>query len=105
MGKFDFLSDQRFAGLAPFAKKVWLASPTMHGEEQKYVDEAIRTNWVSTVGENIDEVERRAAKEIGCGYGSAAPWCQALWGKTLRTAETWEGGTIWAAGFLFGHDL
>lgn len=65
MGKFDLLSDQRFAGLVPFTKKVWLASPTMHGEEQKYVDEAIRTNWVSTVGENIDEVERTAAKEIG----------------------------------------
>lgn len=71
MGKFDLLSDQRFAGLVPFTKKVWLASPTMHGEEQKYVDEAIRTNWVSTVGENIDEVERMAAKEIGCGYAVA----------------------------------
>ncbi len=71
MGKFDFLSDKRFAGLVPFTKKVWLASPTMHGEEQKYVDEAIRTNWVSTVGENIDEVERMAAKEIGCGYAVA----------------------------------
>ena len=71
MGKFDLLSDQRFAGLVPFTKKVWLASPTMHGEEQKYVDEAIRTNWVSTVGENIDEVERTAAKEIGCGYAVA----------------------------------
>ena len=33
----------------------WLSSPTMHGEEQHWVDEAIRTNWVSTVGANINE--------------------------------------------------
>ena len=44
--------------MQPFQKKVWLSTPTMHGEEQKWVDEAIRTNWVSTVGANINEVER-----------------------------------------------
>ena len=52
----------------PFQKKVWLSTPTMHGEEQKWVDEAIRTNWVSTVGENINEVERLAAEKIGRPY-------------------------------------
>jgi dTDP-4-amino-4,6-dideoxygalactose transaminase len=43
----------------------------MHGDEQKYVDEAIRTNWVSTVGANINEIERIAAEKIGCGYAVA----------------------------------
>lgn len=52
----------------PFQKKVWLSTPTMHGEEQKWVDEAIRTNWVSTVGENINEVERLTAEKIGRRY-------------------------------------
>ena len=51
--------------IQPFQKKVWLSTPTMHGEEQKWVDEAIRTNWVSTVGENINEVERLTAEKIG----------------------------------------
>ena len=51
--------------ITPFQKKVWLSTPTMHGEEQKWVDEAIRTNWVSTVGENINEVERLTAEQIG----------------------------------------
>ena len=62
----DYLSDPRFAGLKPFESKIWLSSPTMHGEEQKWVDEAIRTNWVSTVGANINEVERMTAEKIGC---------------------------------------
>ena len=63
MSRMDYKSDLRFAGIKPFAGKVWLSSPTMHGGEQMYVDEAIRTNWVSTVGENINEVERLTAKK------------------------------------------
>ena len=49
MNKHNFQEDSRFKGLKPFDKKIWLASPTMHGDEQHWVDEAIRTNWVSTV--------------------------------------------------------
>ncbi len=63
-----FFQDPRFAGIEPFEKKVWLSSPTMHGEEQYWVDEAIRTNWVSTIGENINEVERQMAERIGVKY-------------------------------------
>ena len=52
----------------PFEKKVWLATPTMHGEELAYITEAYNTNWMSTVGENINEVERRICEKIGCGF-------------------------------------
>ena len=58
-------NDPRFKGIKPFEKKIWLSSPTMHGDEQKWVDEAIRTNWVSTVGANINEVEHMTAEKIG----------------------------------------
>lgn len=60
--------DFRFSGIEPFKSKIWLASPTMHGNEQKWVDEAIRSNWVSTVGENINEVEKQIAEYIGVNY-------------------------------------
>ena len=52
----------------PFETKVWLSSPTMHGEELKYMQEAYETNWMSTVGKNINEVERIVAEKIGCKY-------------------------------------
>jgi len=65
------LNDPRFSGIQPFENKIWLSSPTMHGEEQHWVDEAIRTNWVSTVGENINEVERMTAGKIGRKHGVA----------------------------------
>ena len=69
--KYDFISNSRFAGIKPFEKKVWLSSPTMHGDEQKWVDDAITTNWVSTVGVNINEVERIATEKIGRKYAVA----------------------------------
>ena len=61
----DFLNDPRFEGIESFKSKLWLSSPTMHGEEQHWVDEAIQTNWVSTVGANINEVERQVAGIVG----------------------------------------
>ena len=64
----DFTSDPRFRGIEKFDRKVWLSSPTMHGDEQRWVDEAIQTNWVSTVGANINEVEKEMAEYIGVKY-------------------------------------
>ena len=66
-----FLKDPRFVGIEPFEKKVWLASPTMHGDEQRWVDEAIQTNWVSTVGANINEVEKQVAAYVGVKHAVA----------------------------------
>ena len=59
------------ASIKPFEKKLWLSSPTMHGPEIEYVKEAYETNWMSTVGRNIDEVEKTAAQYIGRKYAVA----------------------------------
>ena len=63
--------------LVPFEKKLWLASPTMHGEELQYMTEAYETNWMSTVGTNINEVERIAAEKAGVKYAVALSSCTA----------------------------
>lgn len=54
-----------------FNKKIYLASPKMHGEEQEFVKKAFDTNWLSTIGENIDQVEKEMSAYIGvkCGVG------------------------------------
>lgn len=57
--------------IKPFEKKVWLASPTMHGEEQKYVNRAFELNWITTAGENINEVERLTAEYVGVSHAVA----------------------------------
>ena len=56
---------------APFKEKVWLSSPTMHGEELTYMKKAFDTNWMSTVGENINEVEKQIAEKLGCSCAVA----------------------------------
>ncbi len=65
---YDFQADPRFRGIEPFQARVWLSSPTMHGDEQRWVDDAIETNWVSTVGRNIDEIEKAIAEYVGVKY-------------------------------------
>ena len=57
--------------IKPFEKRVWLASPTMHGEEQKYVNLAFEQNWITTAGENVNEVERITAEYVGCKHAVA----------------------------------
>ncbi len=53
---------------SPFKSKIWLSSLTMHGEELKYMAEAYETNWMSTIGANINEVEHLTAEKTGCKY-------------------------------------
>lgn len=54
-----------------FPEKVWLSSPTMYETSMQYAMEAYRTNWMSTVGANINELERRVCEKVGCGYAVA----------------------------------
>ena len=61
----DLSSDPRFKGIERFEDRIWLSTPTMHGDEQKWVDHAISTNWVSTIGENIDVIEQLVSEKIG----------------------------------------
>ena len=63
--------------IKPFDQKVWLASPTMHGPELKYVKEAYDTNWMSTVGKNINEVEKIAAEKADVKYAVGLSSCTA----------------------------
>ena len=87
--------------IKPFEKKVWLSSPTMHGEELEYVKKAYETNWMSTVGENINEVERQIAEKVGCKYavalsaGTAAlHLCTKLAGEKLYGMPKTNAGTL-----------
>ncbi|MCI8729798.1 MAG: aminotransferase DegT [Lachnospiraceae bacterium] len=71
MTAYSFNGDKRFRGIEPFADRLWLASPTMHGEELTYIKEAYETNWMSTVGENINKLEQAASEYIGVGHAVA----------------------------------
>ena len=52
-------------------KRIYLSSPTMHGEEQRFVAEAFDTNWVAPLGPNVNSFETEMASYTGCGYAAA----------------------------------
>ncbi len=90
--------------MKPFDSKVWLSSPTMHGEELKYMTEAFETNWMSTVGVNINEVERMAAEKVGCKYAVALSAGTASLHLAMKLAgERLYGQLDLGKGALFGY--
>lgn len=71
MTGYSFRDDERFKDIKPFTNRRWLSSPTMHGEELEYIKEAYETNWMSTVGENIDRLENTASEYTGVKHAVA----------------------------------
>ena len=86
-----------------FERKIWLATPTMHGEEMKYVKEAYDTNWMSTVGANINEVEKIAAERAEMKYAVGLSCCTAALHLAVKHAgETLYGKPAISHGALEG---
>ena len=52
-------------------KKIYLSSPTMHGEEQEFIKEAFDTNWVAPLGPNVNAFEKELADYVGISHASA----------------------------------
>lgn len=84
-----------------FENKIWLSSPTMHGEEIEYVQEAYNTNWVSTVGKNIDEVERIVAEKMGCKYAVGLSTGTASLHLAMKLAGIKKGDKVFCSDVTF----
>ena len=92
--------------MKPFADKVWLSSPTMHGKELEYMTEAYQTNWMSTVGENINEIEAQIAEYVGVKYAVAlSAGTAALHLATKLAGERLYGQARPDKGALDGHKV
>ena len=97
---------QNTKNIKPFDKKVWLSSPTMHGDEQKWVNDAFVKNWITTAGENINEVEKIVAKRIGVKYAVALSCgTAALHLATKLAGERLYGQAKPNCGTLQGHKV
>ena len=84
-----------------FEQKVWLSSPTMHGEELEYIKEAFDTNWMSTVGKNIDETERMACEKVGCKYAVALSAGTAALHMAVKLAGVKPGQKVFCSDMTF----
>ena len=107
----------RSENMKPFESKIWLASPTMHGDEMRYVIEAYETNWMSTVGVNINEVERIAAEKAEVKYAVGLSCCTAalhlcvklagekLYGKSANGHGAVESKRVFCSDMTFSATL
>ena len=82
-------------------KKIWLASPTMHGDELQYMTEAYETNWMSTLGENINEVERLACETVGCKYAVPLGSGTAALHMAVKLAGVKQGDKVFCTDMTF----
>ena len=100
-----------------FENKIWLSSPTMHGEEARYMMEAYDTNWMSTVGKNINLIEEQVADYIGVKYavalsaGTAALHLatklagERLYGQARPNSGTLQGKRVFCSDVTFDASI
>lgn len=87
--------------MKPFAKRIWLSSPTMHGDEMNYINEAYNSNWMTTIGENINEIERLVCERTGSKYAVALACGTAALHLAIRLAGVKKGDRVFCSDLTF----
>ena len=82
-------------------KRIYLSSPTMHGEEQKYVQEAFDTNWVAPLGPNVNAFEQEIAAYTGCGHAAALSAGTAAIHMALKLLRVERGDVVFVSDLTF----
>ena len=82
-------------------KRIYLSSPTMHGEEQKYVQEAFDTNWVAPLGPNVNAFEKEMAEYTGCGHAAALSAGTAAIHLSLKLLGIGQGDVVFVSDLTF----
>lgn len=82
-------------------KRIFLASPTMNGQEMKYIHEAFDTNWVAPLGKNVDEFEKELASYVGVSYAAALSAGTAALHLAVKLAGIQEGDIVLSSSLTF----
>ncbi len=82
-------------------KRIYLSSPTMHGDEQRFVAEAFETNWVAPLGPNVNNFETELAAYTGCGYAAALSAGTAAIHLGLKLLGVGQGDVVFVSSLTF----
>lgn len=82
-------------------KRIYLSSPTMHGEEQEFVKEAFDTNWVAPLGPNVNNFEKELAEYVGISHAAALSAGTAAIHLALRILGIGQGDIVFAPSLTF----
>lgn len=81
-------------------EKIWLSTPTMHGEEQQFIKEAFDTNWIAPLGKNVDEFEREIGSFLGCKAAALSAGTHALH-MAVKLAGVKDGDVVICSDLTF----
>src|SRR3954453_13559722 len=82
------------------ARRILLSVPHMGGSEVHYVDEAFRTNWLSTVGPNISAFEDEFESRIGLPSAALSSGTSAIH-LGLRLLDIQPGDAVFCSTLTF----
>ena len=82
-------------------KRIYLSSPTMHGEELQFVNEAFDTNWVAPLGPHVNAFEQELAEYVNAGHAAALSAGTAAIHLALKLAGVKAGDTVFASTLTF----
>ena len=82
-------------------KRIYLSCPTMHGEEQKFVQEAFDTNWVAPLGPNVTAFEKELAEYVRIPYASALSAGSAAIHLALKIIGVQPGDIVFSTDMTF----
>ena len=82
-------------------KRIYLSSPTMHGEEQDFVKEAFDTNWVAPLGPNVNNFEKELAENVGIPHAAALSSGTAAIHLALRILGIVQGDVVFVPSLTF----
>lgn len=81
--------------------RIYLSTPTMNGQEMRYIQDAFDTNWIAPLGKNVDEFEKQVTSYIGCGYGTALCAGTAAIHLAVKLADIQEGDIVLSSSLTF----
>ncbi len=91
--------------MAQEKKKIWLSSPTMHGDEQRFVQEAFDTNWVAPLGPNVDAFEKEMAQYVGAAHAAALDSGTAAIHLSMRLLDIRPGDIVFCQSLTFSASV
>ena len=86
-------------------KRIYLSSPTMHGEERAFVQEAFDTNWVAPLGPNVDAFEQEMEAYAGIGHAAALSAGSAALHLAVILSGVKQGDVVFASSLTFSASV
>jgi dTDP-4-amino-4,6-dideoxygalactose transaminase len=87
----------------PNTKRIYISSPHMsdEGYEKEYINEAFDTNWITTLGKNVDGFEQELSAKVGSRAGAALSSGTAALHLALKAAGVGAGDIVFCQDLTF----